>query len=90
MQAELPEDTSQIKELTPELAKLLLAKITGGYFLDLTGLTTLDADTAKALAEFNGRDLNLTGLATLDANTAKALAEFKMTWGGQEGEGRTT
>ena len=36
-------------------------------------LTTLDADTAKSLAEFKG-ELNLSGLTTLDAATAKALA----------------
>jgi hypothetical protein len=43
--------------------------------LDLCGLTTLDADTAKALAEFKGT-LVLSGLTTLDADTAKALEEF--------------
>jgi hypothetical protein len=44
--AELPDDPRQIKELTPELAKLLVAKFKGRR-LDLSGLTTLDADTAK-------------------------------------------
>jgi hypothetical protein len=41
----------------------------------LNGLTTLDAATAKALAELKG--LGLDGLTSLDAATAKALAEFK-------------
>jgi hypothetical protein len=42
----------------------------------LTSLTTLDADTAKALAGFKGSELYLAGLTTLDADTAKAMAEF--------------
>jgi hypothetical protein len=72
---DLPEDTDKITSLTPEQAKRLVAevKIDG---LSLNGLTTLDADTAKALAEFKG-DLTLSGLTTLDADTAKALAESK-------------
>ena len=74
-QADLPDDPSQIKELTPEQAKLLVAKFKGGR-LDLQGLTTLDAETAKVLAEFKGI-LILDGLTTLDADTAKALAESK-------------
>jgi hypothetical protein len=45
--------------------------------LYLNGLTTLDAATAKVLAEFKGRRLELNGLTMLDAATAKALAEFK-------------
>ena len=45
--------------------------------LSLNGLTTLDADTAKALAEFKGTGLVLNGLTTLDADTAKALPQFK-------------
>ena len=48
----------------------------------LNGLTTLDADTAKALAEFKGISLSLNGLTTLDADTAKALAGSKA-WNGQ-------
>jgi hypothetical protein len=75
-QADLPDDPSQIKELTPEQAKLLVAKFKGGR-LDLSGLTTLDAETAKVLAEFEGNYLILTGLTTLDADTANALAEYK-------------
>ncbi|MFM8985639.1 MAG: hypothetical protein ACKONH_06225, partial [Planctomycetia bacterium] len=46
----------------------------------LPNLTKLDADTAKALAEFKGELLILDGLTTLDVETAKALAEFKCTW----------
>jgi hypothetical protein len=75
MADELPDDTNKITSLTPEQAKRLVAevKVDG---LSLNGLTTLDATTAKALAEFKG-DLTLSGLTTLDADTAKALAEFK-------------
>jgi len=45
--------------------------------LYLNGLTSLDAETAKALAEFKGENLDLDGLTSLDAETAKVLAEFK-------------
>ncbi|MFN5638513.1 MAG: hypothetical protein ACK5AA_03105, partial [Akkermansiaceae bacterium] len=48
--------------------------------LHLNGLTSLDAETAKALAEFKGDEqsqLSLAGLTSLDAEAAKALAEFK-------------
>jgi len=45
--------------------------------LYLNGLTTLDVETAKALAEFTGSTLTLKGLTMLDAGTATALAEFK-------------
>ena len=48
-----------------------------GWFLRLNGLTTLDADTARALAAFKGehaRQLILDGLTTLDADAAKELA----------------
>ena len=44
--------------------------------LSLDGLTMLDADTAKALAEFKGGCLHLYGLTALDADAAKALVEF--------------
>ena len=75
-QSELPDAPYQIKELTPKLARRLLAEFKGDN-LFLNGLTTLDANTARILAEFKGRILNLDGLTTLDADTAKALAEFK-------------
>ena len=73
----------QLKQLTPKMAKLLLLSLgdlgdeTRVGDLDLSGLTTLDAETAKALAEFKGFGLSLEGLTTLDAETAKALAELK-------------
>ena len=73
---ELPKDTNQIESLTPEQAKTLLAEFKGQQ-LDLNGLTTLDADTAKALAEFKSAGLLLDGVTTLDADTTKPLAEFK-------------
>ena len=38
------------------------------------GLTSLDADLAKTLAEFKGKLLRLNGLTTLDADLAKTLA----------------
>jgi hypothetical protein len=41
----------------------------------LDGLTTLDADTVAALAEFKGRALSLNGLTAIDAAAAKVLAE---------------
>ena len=44
--------------------------------LSLNGLTELDHETAKELAEFKGR-LQLNGLATLDSQTAKVLSEAK-------------
>ena len=75
---ELPKDTNQIESLTPEQAKTLLAEFTGrSNYLELSGLTALDAATAKPLAEFKGDFVFLNGLSTLDADTAKALAEFK-------------
>ena len=80
---ELPKDTNQIESLTPEQAKTLLAEFTGrSNCLQLAGLTTLDAETAKVLAEFKGSRLWLYGLTTLDADTAKPLAESKA-WDGQ-------
>jgi hypothetical protein len=42
--------------------------------LGLNGLTELDHETAKELAQFKGR-LQLNGLATLDPKTAKVLSE---------------
>jgi hypothetical protein len=75
----LPKETRKIKILTPEQARKLVAELKGEY-LTLSGLTALDVETAKALAEFKGDrlgSLNLNGLTTLDVETAKALAEFK-------------
>ena len=73
---ESPEDTSNLKSLTPEQARKLVELETNSS-LPLHGLTALDVDTAKALAEFKGHTLILCGLTTLDADAAKALAEFK-------------
>ena len=73
---ELPADTNKIKSLTVEEARRLVATFKG-QVLRLDGLTTLDADTAKALVEFKGQHLYLNGVTALDADTAKALAEFK-------------
>ena len=59
------------------MAKLLVLNFKGD-FLNLSALTTLDAETAKALAEFKGEfRLSLDGLTTLDAEAAKALEKFK-------------
>lgn len=91
---ELPEDTNAIRELTPERAKSLVERWAiknnkrpkGGerlpfgsaVTLSLDGLTTLDADTAKALAStgFGGFFLSFNGLATLSPDTAKALGGY--------------
>ena len=71
---EFPKETN--KSLTPEQARKLAKEFEGrGLFLD--GLTTLDADTAEALAEFKGKMLYLNGLTTLDTAKAKALAKFE-------------
>ena len=48
----LPADTNQIKRLTLEQATALAGS--KGKKLSLDGLTTLDAGTATALAEFKG------------------------------------
>lgn len=64
----------KIESLTPGQAQKLVAEMKGEY-LTLSGLTSLDVETAKALAEFKGERLgllNLDGLATLDVETAKA------------------
>jgi hypothetical protein len=73
--AELP-GPSELESLTVEEARRLVAEYKG-EMLSLGGLTTLDAETAKALAEYKGDYLSLDGLATLNADTAKALAESK-------------
>jgi hypothetical protein len=44
--------------------------------LKLDGLKTLDANTAAALAEFEGRAILLQGVTTLDAAAAESLAKF--------------
>jgi hypothetical protein len=77
---DLPEDADKITSLTVEEAKRLVAQHNAefkGKYLSLSGLTTLDAATAKALAGFKGEGLYLNRLTTLDAATAKALAELK-------------
>ena len=76
MAKEPSDDTNKIKSLPPEQARKMVAEFKGPW-LYLNGLTTLDADTAKALAAFKGQGLYLNVLTTLDADTAKALAEFK-------------
>ena len=72
---ERSQDTKAIKRLTPQQARELVARYKGQE-LPLDGLTTLDADVAKALVKFPGDLLKLGGLTTLDADTAKALAAF--------------
>jgi hypothetical protein len=49
---------------------------------DLRRVARLDAEAAKALAEFKGDMLVLSGLKTLDADTARALAAIGA-WDGQ-------
>ena len=81
---ELPKDTNQIESLTPEQAKTLLAEFKGrSDYLFFNGLTTLDADTAKALAEFKGRYLYLNGLTrstpTLRSRSRSSRASWSST-----------
>ena len=72
---ELPNDTNQIESLTPDQAKKLAAEFPGMWVvfkydfgtvtqrgLPLNGLKSLDAATAKALAEFKDPVLYLNGL----------------------------
>jgi len=47
----------------------------GGGKLNLFGLTTLDAESARGLAAFQG-ELELDGLTEIDAETAAALANY--------------
>jgi len=63
-----------VRHPVPKPSYRLVQEIQPGH---LNGLTTLDADTAKALAEFKGWSLGLSGLTTLDAASAKRLVEFK-------------
>jgi len=69
-------DTGAVTELTPELARKLIAEETDDT-LFLPGVTALDADTAAALAEFDGQCLHLDGLTALSPEVATALAGFK-------------
>lgn len=55
-------------------AAAVLAEYKGGLFLDLT---TLDGETAKALATFAGKQLWLYGLMTLSTEAAAALSQFE-------------
>jgi hypothetical protein len=71
-----------LKTLDPATAQAL-AGWEGALFLD--GLTELDAETAKALGEFQGFFLSLDGLTTLDADVAKALVAARAARGRQEG-----
>jgi hypothetical protein len=63
-----------LREFDVDVAKVLAKSNLNVLVLD--GLTALDTECAKALAEFKG-DLILNGLARLDTATAKALAEFR-------------
>jgi hypothetical protein len=71
-----------LKTLDPATAQAL-AGWEGALFLD--GLTELDAETAKALGEFQGFFLSLDGLTTLDADVAKALVAARAARVRQEG-----
>jgi hypothetical protein len=61
-----------LREFDVDVAKVLAKSNLNVLVLD--GLTALDTECAKALAEFKG-DLILNGLARLDAATATALAK---------------
>ena len=71
-----------LKTLDPATAQAL-AGWEGALFID--GLTELDAETAKALGEFQGFFLSLDGLTTLDADVAKALVAARAARVRQEG-----
>ena len=71
-----------LKRLDPATAQAL-AGWEGALFID--GLTELDAETAKALGEFQGFFLSLDGLTTLDADVAKALVAARAARVRQEG-----
>jgi hypothetical protein len=75
----LPALTALTPEVAAELTKF------NGHHLSLSGLTTLSADAAKAVAQFKEEGgLHLNGLTTLSAAATKGLAEFKgqLTLGG--------
>jgi hypothetical protein len=65
-----------IESLSPEQARRLVDE-TQGPNLVLPGLTALDADTARALAEYKGNVLLLNGLKRLDAAAAQALGTYE-------------
>ena len=86
-----PSDTDAITSLTPEQARKLAAEFPGvdveidspfhekqqvRCCLPLNGLTSVDAETAQALASYAKGPLVLNGLTTLDVDTARALAGF--------------
>lgn len=48
----------------------------GDGYLDLSGITQLDAETASALASFKYHHLNLKGLEQLDKESVSALSKF--------------
>ena len=92
---ELPQDTNHIESLTPEQAWKLAAEFPGVVIeieikghgrqklagcLPLNRLESLDAESAKALAECKAQELSLNGLTALDAETATALAEFNRSY----------
>jgi hypothetical protein len=70
---EFPKDTNAIKSLSPQQAERLVRQ-RERYALSLNGLATLDADTAKALAQHKGV-LSLNGLTTVSDEAIRALAE---------------
>jgi len=67
----------RIEELTLLTEKIVKAFELPYTSLHLDSLTTLDAKTAQALAEYDWISLQLNGFTTLDAKTAQALAQFK-------------
>ncbi len=70
---ELPKDTNQIESLTPEQAKTLLAEYKG-QMLFLNGLTTLDAATAKALAQSKAWDGQLPRITAFESPDSVEIA----------------
>ncbi|MFN9368471.1 MAG: hypothetical protein ACK6CT_06835 [Planctomycetia bacterium] len=73
LKTEIPEEPSLAESLTAEQARSLVARYRGSHLL-LNRLSTLNADTAAALAAFNRDDLHLGGVTAVDCDTARALA----------------
>ena len=73
---DLPRNTDEFKSLTAEQAAELVKKYKGGS-LFLRGLTSIDKDVAKELANFEGLVLGLNGLTSIDKDVAQELAYYQ-------------
>ena len=72
------DDLTTIDPTTAETIVAFAAKSGCEFaYLSLNGLSTLDAASAAALADFEGANLFLCGLTTVDVATARSLAQCK-------------